>query len=169
MLLDCGVIVPDSPACSGAHLVRPGDQQCVPASSWRGLADARVVAFEALGTSLTPVQTPVGDAWTLTQDEAAFRAAAGPPAPARRRERDSDRRCPVSSRRSGSGAYPRTAGPSERDAIASRLAGFSVWSMQQATGLSAAARWRIKRGERRAHPRHWEALRALAGDVVNRL
>ncbi|MFY9886732.1 MAG: crosslink repair DNA glycosylase YcaQ family protein, partial [Streptosporangiaceae bacterium] len=32
-------------------------------------------AFEALGTSLTPVQTPVGDAWILTRDEAAARAA----------------------------------------------------------------------------------------------
>jgi len=29
------------------------------------------------------VRTPVGDAWILTRDEAAFRAAAGPAAPAR--------------------------------------------------------------------------------------
>ena len=40
-------------------------------------------AFDALGTSLTPVRTPVGDAWILSQDEAAFRAAPGPVAPAR--------------------------------------------------------------------------------------
>jgi len=40
-------------------------------------------AFEALGDSLTPVRTPIGDAWILTGDEAAFRAAPGPAAPAR--------------------------------------------------------------------------------------
>ena len=40
-------------------------------------------AFEALGMSLTPVQTPVGDAWILTQDEATFRAAPEPAAPVR--------------------------------------------------------------------------------------
>jgi len=41
--------------------------------------------FETLGTSLTPVRTPVGDAWILARDEAAIRAAAdpGPAAPAR--------------------------------------------------------------------------------------
>ena len=33
--------------------------------------------------SLTPVQTPIGDAWILGPDEAAFRAAPGPAAPAR--------------------------------------------------------------------------------------
>jgi len=40
-------------------------------------------AFEALGESLTPVRTTVGDAWVLTSDEATFRAAPGPVAPAR--------------------------------------------------------------------------------------
>ena len=40
-------------------------------------------AFAALGTSLTPVQTPVGDAWILAEDEPAVRAAPGPVAPAR--------------------------------------------------------------------------------------
>jgi len=33
--------------------------------------------------SLTPVRTPVGDAWILTRDEQAFRAPPGPEAPAR--------------------------------------------------------------------------------------
>ena len=42
-----------------------------------------VAAFEALGASLTPVQTPVGPAAILATDEAAFRAAPGPVAPAR--------------------------------------------------------------------------------------
>ena len=46
-------------------------------------------AFEALGTSLTPVQTPVGDAWILASDEAAIRAGAGPG----RRPAASQRRC----------------------------------------------------------------------------
>jgi Winged helix DNA-binding domain len=46
---------------------------------WAGIGRRHgVAAFEALGTSLTPVQTPVGDAWVLTEDEAAFRAAPGP-------------------------------------------------------------------------------------------
>jgi Winged helix DNA-binding domain len=51
---------------------------------WAGIGQRpAVAAFQALGTSLTPAQTPVGDAWILTQDEAAFRAAPGPAAPAR--------------------------------------------------------------------------------------
>ena len=50
---------------------------------WVGLGPRTgVTAFEALGTSLTPVRTPVGDAWILTQDEAAFRAAPEPAEPA---------------------------------------------------------------------------------------
>lgn len=51
---------------------------------WAGLGMGRgAAAFAALGTSLTPVQTPVGDAWILAEDEPAFRAAPGPAAPAR--------------------------------------------------------------------------------------
>jgi hypothetical protein len=51
---------------------------------WAGIGPRHgAAAFEALGTSLTPVRTPVGDAWILTQDEAVFRAAPGPVAPAR--------------------------------------------------------------------------------------
>jgi len=51
---------------------------------WAGIgARYAVAAFGALGASLRPVRTPVGDAWILTEDEAAFRAAPGPAAPAR--------------------------------------------------------------------------------------
>ncbi len=51
---------------------------------WAGIGLRHgVAAFEALSGSQTPVQTPVGDAWILARDEAAFRAAPGPPAPAR--------------------------------------------------------------------------------------
>jgi hypothetical protein len=51
---------------------------------WAGIGRRPgVAAFEALGSSLTPVQTPVGDAWILTQDEAAYRVGPGPVAPAR--------------------------------------------------------------------------------------
>ncbi len=42
-----------------------------------------VAAFEALRMLLTPVQTPMSDAWILSQDEVAFRATRGPAAPAR--------------------------------------------------------------------------------------
>lgn len=51
---------------------------------WSGIGPRHAVAaFEALRASLTPVQTPVGDAWILTRDEAALRAAPGPVPPAR--------------------------------------------------------------------------------------
>jgi len=51
---------------------------------WAGIGPRpAVAAFEALRGSLTPVQTPVGDAWILSRDEAAFRAAPGRAAPAR--------------------------------------------------------------------------------------
>ena len=45
-------------------------------------ADGRA-AFDALAGSLTPVRTPVGDAWILTGDEPTFRAPGGPAAAAR--------------------------------------------------------------------------------------
>ena len=54
-------------------------------AAWAGIrprAAGRAV-FDALGESLTPVRTAVGDAWILTGDEPAFRAAGGPAAPAR--------------------------------------------------------------------------------------
>ena len=51
---------------------------------WSGIGPRpAVAAFEALGTSLTPVRAPAGDASILAQDEAAFQAAPGPVAPAR--------------------------------------------------------------------------------------
>jgi len=51
---------------------------------WAGIGPRHgIAAFEALRTTLTRVQTPVGDAWILTQDEAALRAAPRPAAPAR--------------------------------------------------------------------------------------
>jgi hypothetical protein len=53
-------------------------------AQWAGIAPRRGVAtFDALRRSLTPVRTPIGDAWILTRDEPAFRAAPGPAAPAR--------------------------------------------------------------------------------------
>jgi hypothetical protein len=46
---------------------------------WAGISvRSAASAFEALGTALTPVRTPVGEAWILGRDEAAFRAAADP-------------------------------------------------------------------------------------------
>ncbi|HEY7012199.1 MAG TPA: crosslink repair DNA glycosylase YcaQ family protein [Streptosporangiaceae bacterium] len=51
---------------------------------WSGIGRRyAAAAFEALGESLTPVHTPVGEGWILAGDEAAFRAAPGPVAPAR--------------------------------------------------------------------------------------
>ncbi|TML01668.1 MAG: winged helix DNA-binding domain-containing protein [Actinobacteria bacterium] len=53
-------------------------------AGWAGIsARGGVAAFDALRRSLTPVRTPVGDAWILTPDEATFRATPGPTASAR--------------------------------------------------------------------------------------
>lgn len=51
---------------------------------WAGFGPGPgAAAFQALASELTPVRTPIGDAWILTQDEAPIRAAPGPAAPAR--------------------------------------------------------------------------------------
>jgi hypothetical protein len=51
---------------------------------WAGIRPRHgVAAFQALGGSLTPVRTPVGEGWILGRDEPTFRAAPGPVAPAR--------------------------------------------------------------------------------------
>ena len=51
---------------------------------WAGIGPPRAIAaFETLGKSLTPVRTPIGEAWILSRDEPLFRAAPGPAAPAR--------------------------------------------------------------------------------------
>jgi hypothetical protein len=53
-------------------------------AQWAGIGPREgASAFGALGSSLTQVRTPIGDAWILSRDEPAFRAAAGPAAPAR--------------------------------------------------------------------------------------
>ena len=54
-------------------------------AQWAGIrpsAAGRAV-FDALGELLTPVRTPVGDAWILASDEPTFLASSGPAAPAR--------------------------------------------------------------------------------------
>jgi hypothetical protein len=53
-------------------------------AQWAGIAPRQgVAALDALRRWLTPVRTPVGDAWILNSDEPTFRAAPGPVAPAR--------------------------------------------------------------------------------------
>ena len=53
-------------------------------AEWAGISPRRGrAAFETLRRSLTPVRTPVGDAWILTRDEPTFRAAPWSVAPAR--------------------------------------------------------------------------------------
>jgi Winged helix DNA-binding domain len=53
-------------------------------AKWAGIGSAEGrAAFEALGKTLTPVRTPIGDAWVLARDEAAFRESAGAPGAAR--------------------------------------------------------------------------------------
>ncbi len=53
-------------------------------AQWAGIsARAGAAAIDALAGALTPVRTPVGEAWILASDEAAFRADPGPAAEAR--------------------------------------------------------------------------------------
>ena len=47
-------------------------------AEWGDPSRRGIDAFDALRKSLTPVRTPVGDAWTLTRDERTFRAVPGP-------------------------------------------------------------------------------------------
>jgi hypothetical protein len=75
------------------ELARRYLHNCGPATpqafaEWAGIGQPRGrAAFDALRRSLTPVRTPVGDAWILTRDEPTFRAAlrSVAPAPAERR------------------------------------------------------------------------------------
>ncbi len=51
---------------------------------WAGVPEAAARAtFDALRTSLTPVRTPIGDAWILARDELVMREPAGSAAAAR--------------------------------------------------------------------------------------
>jgi hypothetical protein len=53
-------------------------------AQWAGIPPARGrAAFDALGQSLLPVSTPVGDAWILAADEPVLRLPVAPMAPAR--------------------------------------------------------------------------------------
>ena len=53
-------------------------------ATWAGIAPGRAQeAFHTLGASLTPVRTPVGDAWVLSRDEPTFRAPPAAPAAVR--------------------------------------------------------------------------------------
>jgi DNA glycosylase AlkZ-like len=53
-------------------------------TEWAGIAPRQgLAAFDALGSSLTPVRSPIGDGWILTRDEPTFRGTGGTPAPAR--------------------------------------------------------------------------------------
>lgn len=64
------------------HVFGPATRE--PFSAWAGISPREGrAAFEALGTSLIPVRTPVGEAWILARDEPSFRALRTSPAPAR--------------------------------------------------------------------------------------
>ncbi len=64
------------------HVFGPTTPQAF--AQWAGIGAAQGgAAFDALGESLTPVRTPVGDRWILGSDEPTFRAPAALPAPAR--------------------------------------------------------------------------------------
>jgi hypothetical protein len=51
---------------------------------WAGIGRVEAnAAFQGLAGTLTPVRTPVGDAWILADDEKGFRSQPGPVAPVR--------------------------------------------------------------------------------------
>jgi hypothetical protein len=51
---------------------------------WAGIGPSSGnAAFKRLGKSLTPVRTPIGEAWIMSRDEPLFRGASGPAATAR--------------------------------------------------------------------------------------
>jgi len=64
------------------HVFGPATSEAF--ADWAGVSPAVArTAFAGLGPSLVPVRTPIGDGWILAADEATFRAAAPPGAPAR--------------------------------------------------------------------------------------
>ncbi|HVF08821.1 MAG TPA: crosslink repair DNA glycosylase YcaQ family protein, partial [Actinomycetota bacterium] len=64
------------------HILGPTTPEAF--AEWAGIAGRRgSEAFDALRRSMTPVRTPVGDAWILSRDEPTLREAPGPEAPAR--------------------------------------------------------------------------------------
>lgn len=64
------------------HIFGPATPEAF--ATWAGIGLLSAInAFETLGTSLTPVRTPLGAAWILSQDEPLFRSAPGSTAPAR--------------------------------------------------------------------------------------
>jgi hypothetical protein len=69
-------------ACRYLHVFGPATPEDF--STWAGLAGAEARAtFDALGASLTPVRTPIGDAWILARDEPGFGEPPGAEAAAR--------------------------------------------------------------------------------------
>ena len=64
------------------HIFGPATPEAF--AQWAAIGQRRgIAAFDALRKSLTPVRTPIGDAWILASDEATFGAAPGPTASAR--------------------------------------------------------------------------------------
>jgi Winged helix DNA-binding domain len=66
------------------HLHVFGPATAASFAGWAGIRPAAArAAFETLAAALTPVRSPVGDAWILAEDEAAFRSRPSLAAPAR--------------------------------------------------------------------------------------
>lgn len=64
------------------HVAGPSTAEAF--AEWAGISDvAGSTTFADLGESLTPVRTPMGNAWILTTDEPALRARPGRPSGAR--------------------------------------------------------------------------------------
>ncbi len=65
------------------HVFGPATPEAFVQWAGIGVRGRAAAAFDGIRSELTPVRTPIGDGWILASDEAAVRAPAGPPAPAR--------------------------------------------------------------------------------------
>lgn len=64
------------------HIFGPATESSF--ARWAGIRPAEVrTTFDALADELTPIRTPIGDAWILASDEPTFLTKPGPSAPAR--------------------------------------------------------------------------------------
>jgi len=64
------------------HVFGPSTPQSF--ARWAGIPpQSGVAAFDDLSRSMTPVRTPIGEAWILSRDEPEFRTAPAPASPAR--------------------------------------------------------------------------------------
>jgi hypothetical protein len=118
--------------------------------------------FDALVRELTPVRTPIGEAWILAADEPGFRGTPGPAAPAGSCRAAT---CSCSSRVPTVGSWSRTPPAARRSGRrASGQAASSSMARSWGRGAARAQPWRSRRGSRRP-PAGREAIESEAAGL----